>query len=197
MVNWLPNRLPSQQEQYANGRRWLELATPAQFKAGLNWYREANEWAFGVALGTPFTREQVAGVVTALSPRCRWDTNKRWAVRLVSAALSGLEEPPPVHTRFNRSVAWAVLNGQDPATTFRAPKQAAFYRNLTLDLDAVTLDTWMFYAMTGTRLKHLESFSRGSYAQLADTITRIAQDVGLKPAEVQAIVWGVVRGSFE
>lgn len=68
-------------------------------------------------------------------------------------------------------------------------KVRAFYGNLTGDLEAVTIDTWM--------LKLFKWFERGTkrvptnrqYKKLAKCFAKLAKQNGYEPAEFQALLW--------
>ena len=70
----------------------------------------------------------------------------------------------------------------------RRPKVWNFYQNLTGDLDKVTNDTWI------TRLFGYEDgLTTSQYQGITDEITRVADDLGWRPAHVQAALWQHAR----
>ncbi|MGE3270916.1 MAG: hypothetical protein AB7P40_19340 [Chloroflexota bacterium] len=98
----------------------------------------------------------------------------------------------------NAHKAWAILNGQrDAAEAFaKAPKTRNFWRNLSGDENAVTVDTHMLKACGADEIAR-KGLTTGQYGTYADAITAAALVVGETPASFQAIVWIVVRGSGE
>ena len=56
---------------------------------GISWYRDALEFCETVALDYNLSVYVVAGVVTALSPRNKWDRNKQDAISLIKAFSEG------------------------------------------------------------------------------------------------------------
>lgn len=63
-----------------------------------------------------------------------------------------------------------------------------FYANLTGDLDAVTLDSWML-RFFGWFLRHKRTPTDRQYDKLAKRFRAIAKANGLKPAELQSAIW--------
>jgi hypothetical protein len=69
----------------------------------------------------------------------------------------------------------------------------AFARNIAGDLDAVTIDMWAFAAACGDLAdKYLAR--AGSYETVANAYRIAAKRFGIKPAQMQAIVWVAIRG---
>ena len=156
----------------------------------LDWYSDAALTADALACGTPYTREQTAGVLAVLSPRVSWKVNKRLAYKVVAAHLDGV----PVSEltgglRSGLERAYRVLDGDLDAIS--GPKVTAFWRAILGDKDALTLDVWAFRAAIGrdyvgagpVRRDVVESYRNGA---------RIA---GESVRDFQAIVWVAVRGS--
>ena len=63
-----------------------------------HWYQEANEWAVEVSefllsfTGQNVSRQQVLGVVSALSPMQEWNKNKEIAIELIMTGDTGYME---------------------------------------------------------------------------------------------------------
>jgi hypothetical protein len=160
---------------------------------GKAWYAEANAFCKGCAGRHTVAVERVAGIVAALSPRCTWDANKRWAEELIRCAVNGLP-CPPVGLGDARVKAWAIAHGTDPDVALRGLKVRAFYRNLIGDLEAVTIDGWMLKAL-GLTQGAVRTPAR--HAIVVRAVTDAAERFNIAPAEAQAIVWVHVRGRAE
>lgn len=171
-----------------------DAASADDLAAGLAWYRRAARAAETIAAESPLTADQVAGIIAALSPRCRWSTNVAWAARVVQAAADG-EPCPAVSTRANRSAAWRIACGESPADVLRGPKVSRFHRNITGDRDAVTIDVWAARAAEGRRDDRAPSGRR--YALLERAYQEAAAIIGRPPRDVQAAVWVHVRGAAD
>jgi hypothetical protein len=130
----------------------------------------------------------VAAVISALSPRCQWAVNLRWAEATIAAFRAGESDPPAVNFPANRAKAWSALTlGPD---VIRAPKTSSFVANIRGDTDAVTVDVW---AMRAAGIER-DSLSPLQYARIVSAYREVAATVGETPRDLQAITWCVIRG---
>lgn len=191
--------LPTHNAMVRRILRAYRAATPADRAAGLGWYDAAQREAAAIFPDRP---DVAAGVLAALSPRCQWSTNVAWAHAVVAAARAG-RPCPQVSTKSNRRAAWAIATtGADPldhlgkvSHTGRVTsghKVRSFYRNITGDHDAVTVDVWAFRAATG---REVESIGARDYRLISAAYVRAAQILGVTPRECQAAVWVATRGT--
>lgn len=172
---------------YNNLREIYRDATDEEFEAGLNWYSDANA-AIGVMateVGIPHIR--MAGIVAALSPRVRWATNLDAAIRMARAAKRRKAQPIVAGLPINRNRAWKIARTGDYHRNIIGPKVSAFFRNLIGDMDAVTIDAWMLNAAG------VDYANVGNRQAIEFAVRRIAEEADLTPAQVQAIIWTVVR----
>ena len=170
------------------------IASPDAKIAGSMWYARARRFTLYVARTYHVTPEQAAGVVASLSPRKPWRENKRLAILSCKAHAAALKPGDvALHTLANVRKAWAILDGVAPLDVLGGAKVRAFYRNLSGDLDAVTIDAWAMRAADGTDPKGTPT--PDLYAAYAVAYTVAATVVGLAPAVFQAVVWCAVRGS--
>jgi hypothetical protein len=138
----------------------------------------------------PHNPSEAAAVLAALSPRVQWADNVHGARVLYGLAEGRLRA-------FCRQVrkARAIRAGADPDAVLRGPKERAFWRAITGDVDSVTVDRWAYLAAMGE-----PSGRRGipapMYARLAAAYADAADLVGESPRDMQAIVWGIERGEF-
>jgi hypothetical protein len=186
----------------ANILNVLKQATDAEYDAGRNWYREANELAWD--LSTHADVGSAAGVIAALSPRMPWGRNKELAVRaFADGHASGT---------LGNSVRAAdrILAGEDPLDVLKGDKVRSFYLNILGDTDAVTVDRHALEVYLGKRFadKDRPSVGKRLYREVADAYRTAASrpfaqsltyaDTGfavgdLTPRDVQAITWLVWR----
>ncbi len=172
-------------------RAW-GAATADDLAAGMSWYQRASDLADALAAGTPFSKEQCAGVIAALSPRCQWSANVRGAQRMVAAATAREPEPVVAGLRSNRSKAWRILaENADPADVLSGPKVRAFYANICGDTDRVTVDVWAAHAAEGRADKNAPK--GGRYVRLERAYQLAADLLGVTPRECQAAVWTYFR----
>ena len=72
------------------------------------------------------------------------------------------------------------------------PKVNAFAANLTLDLDRVTIDSWMLDILGWPEGA---SLTPARYRALSGMVARVARSLEIPPAELQALAWCAARGS--
>lgn len=193
--------------------RHYRSATTATLAQGAAWYPVAQDAARSIAIELVGSvawdamsesdraelLSRVCGVIAALSPRCQWATNLRWASAVMHAAFSGAE-CPSVHTLTMRRIAWSIATGeQTPADALKGPKIARFYRNILGDENSVTCDVWACIAAEGPTSPSLPANgAKGPtgtrYATVEASYVRAAAIAGVTPATMQAVVWVQVRG---
>jgi hypothetical protein len=175
-----------------NLRMYFDLASQDQIESGKHWYYNAHDICTELA-GKHYTTEQVAGVISALSPRNKWERNIIDAGTVLRAVNDGLlPEYVKVCTfNTNKFKAFEIAKGNRTITDV-SRKTYAFIRNIAgLDPDRVTVDVWHLRACFG------KTIDTGLTPKRYDIIEAITLDeakrVGLKGFEYQAIIWEVVR----
>ena len=164
-------------------------APPATLVAGGNWYSEGQSMCRELALEHGITLEQAATVLAAFSPMTPWDRN----VFLATEFINGRK----VATLGNniRMAERGIVGGID---TLKGQKTNAFARNLSGDLDAVTIDTWMIKAAGIVREPgKKKGINKCEYNTLALALTNVARDNQIAPAVMQAIIWIQIRGKAD
>ena len=195
-------RLPAMRNRLLT--HWAE-ATADDLAAGLAWYGRAEQAAQSLADDTSLSPRSAAGIIAALSPRNRWSVNVAQAAQVIIARENG-EDCPRVSTTHNRSLAWKIAHGADPADVLGGPKVRAFFANITGDHDAVTVDTWAYRAATGDFRPHptkngpymfaeIPAPQGAEYDLVARAFRECAKIVGVTSREFQAAVWVHVRGA--
>lgn len=166
----------------------LSQATAADLESGARWYPAARDLAQGLAARSGRSIEQVAAVISHLSPRTSWDRNIAGATHFLA---TGGEKMTGI-IGANHERALAALNSADPADSFGGPKTLRFYRNIIGDVDAVTVDVW---ALRVVGIDDAALLNRvGVYDAIEAAYQRAAYRVGLDPSTVQATTWVVARG---
>jgi len=172
-------------------RRWLKRATPKAHAAGRAWYREARRFVQRLADSYGVAPNVVAGIVAALSPRQSWKANKSNTITLVRARVMGDLRCPRVGLGTSRRNAWRIAWGTDPEIVLHGRKTRAFYFNLLGNMTHVTVDMWAMKA-AGHKTEWL---TESQHQRIVDAYRAVAQETGLDPAVVQAVVWVTIRGS--
>lgn len=172
-------------------RRIIETileAEPGVLKEGAEWYKVAHDL---VAKLYPENVSVAAGVVAALSPRCRWEENLRRAEELMASFLRQDAQPPSIHISLLTNQAWKIVHGANPLDVLHGPKVRAFYRNLLLDEEPVTVDVWAARVAEGRVNPNAPKGRR--YNLIARAYREAADRLSLSPSTCQATAWVQVR----
>jgi hypothetical protein len=169
--------------------RYMQRATEANILDGKVWYSLAHALAVELSEGSDLTLAQAASVIAHLSPKVTWKKNAQAARALVFEAkrLPGIMREP-----FERAIKASTAD--DPFDTFGpdAKKTRSFAHNICGNLEDVTVDVWIARAMgvSESALKRV-----GIYEGIAHCFRLAGKRYGMHPAQVQAIVWIVIRGA--
>jgi hypothetical protein len=159
-------------------------ATFGQVEQASKWYIDAEKVAHEVARNLDSDLEVGASVVSAFSPRERWTNNVQKAVAFsLGQPVVGL----PNNLKMAKS---ALTLGFD---SLKGQKTNAFARAIAGDEQAVVIDVWMLRAL-GIEKK---TPTQIQYVEMARTVRKVANELGMTPRATQALIWIVVRGSAE
>lgn len=169
-------------------RQIVKSAKPSQIEQATQWYADAEAVAHEIVdiyktRGMNVSLEQAASIVSAFSPRQRWSTNVRQALRFAHGDES--MRTLPNNLKMAKS---ALENGFE---ALNGKKTNSFARNIAGDENAVTIDVWMMRSAGLTK----DVPNKTDYTQLSQAIEKIAQETAMTPRTVQALVWIVYRGS--
>lgn len=176
------------------------LAEDHHIEAGLSWYDNANQFVTMTGLNYNVPADKVAKIVAVLSPGSKWERNKRDAWLLLSWANLTEEQITnlPFGTyRANVRKAWRVYHDLEDLLP-KSQKTFAFYRNIMLDPDHVTVDRHAITAIGGVKFlnKIASKSASGAYSlteyrykKAADAYKNMANKYNLTPYQLQAIVW--------
>ena len=177
-------------------RTLLASATPADIKRAGTWYCDANAFAESLCTIAPsWTLEVSASVVSAFSPRVTWALNKRKAAEYAMGQRpAGLRSALDAADRCQRE-------GYDG---LRGPKTNAFARAIGGDTDAVVVDIWMCRAAGltyGPKSKYAgqakDAPSITEYRGIAAAVRTVADAWNMPAADMQALLWIIIRGKAE
>lgn len=172
----------------------FDNASAADLLDGERWYERAMFAADALAAGTHLTATQTAGIIAALSPRVRWETNIAAAAAIVNAACKHLGKPIVAGFSRNSDKAWAIANGEPVADVLGGPKVTSFFANITGDDNAVTVDVWAARAAEGYNNPKAPAGKR--YAEIAEAYRLAARARDVSPRVMQACVWVHTRRTF-
>ena len=170
-----------------------EKRTDQHTQEGMQWYKTANQICVDMGKQLDYDPAVVAQVISALSPRNKWEKNII-DTRTVLEAVNDGKSPEDVKVstfHSNKNKAFEIARGErgiDQAS----PKTYSFVKNIAeLDDSKVTIDVWHLRACFG---KTIESgLTPLRYKQLEQLTLKCAEMVGVRGYEFQAIVWGIVR----
>lgn len=163
---------------------------------GLNWYKEVNNICLDIASRYNTTTRIVAGVISALSPRNKWEQNIRDTYKVFDAIEQGLGPNDIKVCTFNnnKAKAFRIALGQETITD-KSLKTYNFVNNIAyLSEDHLTIDIWHLRACFDKMIKiDNASIGRIAYEQIKELTIKKAAKQGLKGYQYQAIVWSQLR----
>ncbi len=183
---------------YSDNIMWmLNDASSDAVESGRAWYPLARRWCYAKADEYGVRPVVVAALISALSPRNRWERNLYDAEQVLLNYAEGFHHPFNVMSatfRKNVEKAWNVITLDDPGLVTTSPKTEAFVDNIIDPLSKlVTVDVWAHRVCMGDMTMKAKSIGRKQYAKYSLAFTRVAQEVGLRPYEVQAITWVEIK----
>jgi len=178
---------------------FFNLATPEDIKEGRKWYQLANQFSIDTAKEYNTEPLIVASVVSALSPRNKWEQNLKDTIKVFEAIKNG-KRPEQIKVctfHKNKFKAFELAKGniyinEDSQKTFN------FVRNIAhLDPSALTIDIWHIRGC----LKQFKSIGNAqigklAYNQIKSLTIKKAEKLGLKGFEYQAILWLSVQNNI-
>jgi len=175
-------------------RTYFDLATEKHIEDGMLWYNQANKLVNDLSLEFDIcTPEQIAGIISALSPRNKWERNIYDTTQVLRAVEKG-KDPEDIKVctfNTNKHKAFEIARGNLEITR-SSRKTYSFVKNIAnLDSDYVTIDVWHLRAMFGKTIESGLTPSR--YDELAKITIEEASEVGLLGYQYQAIIWECIR----
>ena len=175
--------------------KWFNLATKKEISEGLQWYKKANDICKDIAQKFNTSELIAASVISALSPRNKWEQNIKDAYKVFKAVQDGKDANDikvcTFHT--NKFKAFEIAKG-NKVISADSQKTFAFVNNIAyLDNNFVTTDVWHLRACFN---KTMSSCGKLAYNQIQKLTIKKADKLGLKGFEYQAIIWASIRNKF-
>ena len=180
---------------------WYTSVSSGNIRKGMMWYKEAQDFCkylnekYGIDLYV------CAAVVSCLSPNNKWLRNKIDAEAVIVAFINGISpENIKVCTyNTNKLKAFRVLNGELIAES--SPKTHAFAMNVgRLSAEHITIDKWHIRAcLCGVDegpVDCVESVTVKQYRRIEQLTSMVAEELGLKGYELQAIIWVTIKEAW-
>lgn len=182
-----------------NLRMHFDLATEEHIKKGTNWYYHVNAYCLDLQERTKniFELETIAGVISALSPRNKWDKNLIDAEAVLNAVINNKNPSDIKVSTFNTNKykAFDIARG-DRAIGIDSRKTFSFVRNIAhLDPEKITIDVWHLRACFNKTID--SGLTPKRYDQIEKITLEEAKKVGLEGYEYQAVIWECVRDRNE
>jgi hypothetical protein len=159
------------------------------YQASLDWYFILHDYAKNLAERNNLTLIQTAGIISALSPMVMFTTNLRDAERFCSTrSIANLA----TYTK-QRKKALSIIGAKsekEVLTILGGNKTKAFFLNILKPQTSmeVVLDTWMI------KFFEFKNLTPKRYWYASNEIQKIAQEMGIMPHQVQALLWVGMRG---
>jgi hypothetical protein len=175
--------VPTYDSIHSAYRNLIQDASVAQIMQAAEWYSEAQSIAIQLSEKYLISLDVAAGIIAAFSPRTRWAQNILNAERFLN------DESIPALGN-NIRMAAAVMNDES-ISALKGRKTNSFAHNISGNMDKVTIDVWMIRAAGYDRL----DANKGMYDLMENVIIELAEVYSVRPAQLQALIWIVVRGS--
>jgi hypothetical protein len=177
---------------------FYEQASPEAVQSGLAWYDIASRWCHIKAQEYEVRPEVVAAIVSALSPRNKWQRNLYDTEQVLLNYAEGYQHPLNIVSgtfRKNVEKAWRVIINDDPSEVLTSPKTKAFVDNIVNPHTSVevTVDVWARRIAEGDLTLPARSIVGDAYVEYANAYREVAEDVGLRPCQLQAVTWVEAR----
>lgn len=182
----------------SNVSHWHDIATDDMIEDGLIWYDDAQQFALMLSNEFDVSPIRAGGVISALSPRNKWERNKIDAWNVFQAVRDGVSHDRVKVCTFNANKvrAFDIAKGKKQIHEV-SRKTHRFAMNVgAFDMNAVTIDSWMLFAFQ-TKSKSRKNLdvkvTPKQYDMMERKFQRISHDMGYAPAHLQAVVWVVIR----
>jgi hypothetical protein len=179
---------------------FFNLATTEDITNGKQWYSVGRNVCVDICSKYDNVDTlKAASVISALSPRNKWEQNIKDAYKVFDAVKNGLnaEDIKVCTFHTNKFKAFAIAKGEVQITD-KSLKTYNFVNNLASESnDYLTIDIWHLRACFNNSIKiDKANIGRVAYGQIKDLTITKAKDLGLKGYELQAILWLTVQKHY-
>lgn len=171
-------------------KKWYGMASPSQVADGMTWYSAANVLANTLAMQYDVSVSQAAQVIAVLSPQVTWAHNKRSTIALFNWHFNGeLPEHGIYATKKTISECHGIIAGRWALPAKRL-KTYSFADNIAnVDSQAVTIDRHALRVAYDDTSAAITKVSPKQYREAARAYYIVADSLGIKAYQLQAIVW--------
>lgn len=183
--------------------RTFDAATPAEIKAGIEWYAVAQEQAKALAKAYRQPLHIVVGVIAALSPNNRWERNLTDAENMLIGWLRGddVSDVTVCTYKAMRAKAWAILETMPDVDGVLAAlngQKIIAFAECILGRDACCIDGHALNIARGKRetlSSDKTNVTKKMFATLQRAYSNAGKRRGFTAFEMQAITWTVWRNA--
>ena len=178
-------------------RSFYKLSTEAEQMAGRNWYREMYNWIEATAQLSDLTTMQACGIFAALSPQMSVDRNKALFLQYLKTGTAShygqlLDKCSAIVNSNSAVEIHQILNGNKIASFFSNIWDYEVHGHITIDRHALAS-----MLQTPATVKPLNdgqySMTRRQYAQFEKVYQDVADEIGILPHQLQAVIWDTYR----
>jgi len=173
-------------------------AKDTDIESGKLWYKEANNIVSSIALNNNIEPIKVASVISALSPRNKWERNIYDTKQVIKAYNKGLTyNDVKVCTFNNNKIKAFKILANELQITDKSLKTYNFVNNIAyLSKYHLTIDIWHLRAAFNKMYKiDSATIGRLAYKQIKDITIDIANKHNLTGYQYQAIIWEAIRNN--
>jgi hypothetical protein len=159
------------------------------YDASLDWYFILHDYAKNLADRNGLTLLQTAGIISALSPMVMFTTNLRDAERFCSTrSIANLATYTAQRMKALRIIG--ATTEKEVLEILGGSKTKSFFLNIYKPQKSleVVLDVHML------RFFDIKVSTPKRYKQASSYISEVASEMGIKPHQVQALLWVAQRG---
>ena len=187
-----------------NLRTWINesMNFPELWNSGIDWYSEAQSFCENVSQDYFMSAYDVAVITAILIPNNKWERNKVDAITVIKAHKIGLtpEKVKVCTYNANKIKAFDYLNGLVDLVR-KSPKTHSFAMNVgLLSAEHITIDKWHLRACVCTPVDGVvdavESCTMANYRRIEMLTSSVAQEYHLKGYEIQAIIWVMIKKTW-
>ena len=184
------NRIEAYEEALHNN--YLQ-ATNTQIMEGMSWYWEAHRNCQSHAEILDIPLYQFVAIVAALSPQKRWEKNIEDAIKYISSggkaklfATGIMKDKCKQILKLDKD----SLNTDKVNEILKGNKIKSFYENILRPYksDKVTIDR---HAIRSVNMEG--TLTNKKYREISEVHKKVSKQIGIRPHELQAIIWLTVR----
>jgi hypothetical protein len=160
---------------------------------GCDWYLDAKQFCTTISEKYSIDFLKVAGIVSALSPACNWEQNKKDAESFIMHLKYLSDYIPVVCTYGNNAYKSEIIfnsngNKNDIATILLGKsgyKTKSFFLNMIGEFNEVTIDRHILKAVNFKE----KCLTKKRYYSLVTEFKKVAEKVRISPMDLQAAIW--------